>query len=141
MSTQDTIFYSIRRIYNCVSNIIVFYENYLAIKVKYSKPQVPVPTISVTVTSYQCMDCGECFIVRPSLIKHLIYYHEITDTEKYFSENSCFDEKAIMKNRSRLEVKVDKNQCKVCMRRFSNSTDLDTHFRTHGMAFLMRSKK
>lgn len=85
-------------------------------------------------TTYQCMECGNCFVVKLSLTRHLIYFHQVTDTEKYFEENDCFDKEA-SKEHSK------ENQCSVCMREFSDERELNNHFRIHGMAFLQCSMK
>uniref|UniRef100_A0A6P7FD03 Transcriptional repressor CTCFL-like n=1 Tax=Diabrotica virgifera virgifera TaxID=50390 RepID=A0A6P7FD03_DIAVI len=40
---------------------------------------------------YQCMECGECFVVKPTLFKHLRHYHNISDHDYYLKCNDCFD--------------------------------------------------
>lgn len=97
-------------------------------------------------TAYQCMECGECFVVKPSLEKHLLVLHHIENLEQYFKDNDCFDKDAVkeLQENMRLipgEVKgpLEKNQCRVCMQIFSDDKELSKHFRIHGMAFLMRN--
>ncbi|KAL1490512.1 hypothetical protein ABEB36_013194 [Hypothenemus hampei] len=95
-------------------------------------------------TAYQCMECGECFVVKPSLIKHLLHYHNITDSDHYFNNNDCFDHGAINElakvvKAPYMAVNVEENQCRVCMESFDTAQEHDTHFRIHGMAFLMKN--
>ncbi|KAF7282632.1 hypothetical protein GWI33_002230 [Rhynchophorus ferrugineus] len=93
-------------------------------------------------TAYQCMECGECFVVKPSLMKHLTHYHNISNCEKYFKENDCFDEGAVKElakvvKAPYLANNVKENQCRVCMKEFESRELHDKHFRIHGMAFLL----
>lgn len=89
--------------------------------------------------SYQCMECGECFVVRPSLEKHLLAFHKIKNTGKYIAENECCNPKKETVECENEPVK--ENQCKVCKDQFDRATDLAKHFRIHGMAFLKEFKK
>lgn len=86
-------------------------------------------------TSYQCMECGDCFVVKLSLERHLMYFHKIVNVDNYFKENECFDKMASVKE------ELKENQCSVCMQEFSNEPELNNHFRIHGMAFLQCSIK
>lgn len=99
-------------------------------------------------TAYQCMECGECFVVKPSLYKHLLHFHNIYNYESYLKDNDCFDVEAVkeLENVMRLapgESKgpVKENQCRVCLDEFEDSVALNKHFRTHGMAFLLKNLK
>ncbi|XP_068909826.1 zinc finger protein 532-like isoform X1 [Tenebrio molitor] len=99
-------------------------------------------------TAYQCMECGECFVVKPTLVKHLTHYHKITDTNHYFANNDCYDKYAIEKLENQLKLvpgehegPVKENQCTVCLEQFDDSLSLSKHFRIHGMAFLMKKTK
>lgn len=88
---------------------------------------------------YQCMECGECFVVRPSLEKHLHAFHKIKNTDRYITENQCCNP-----NREQVEPEAEilkENQCKVCKDQFERAIDLTKHFRIHGMAFLKEFKK
>ncbi|KAK6630540.1 hypothetical protein RUM43_014525 [Polyplax serrata] len=89
--------------------------------------------------TYQCLECGECFVVRPSLEKHLLAFHKIKNTERYITENErCTPQKEVVEP----EVETLKeNQCKVCRDQFERAIDLTKHFRIHGMAFLKEFKK
>lgn len=91
-------------------------------------------------TSYQCMECGDCFVVKLSLIRHLMYFHKISNSNKYFKENECFDKTAAVAPVA-VEEKLNENQCSVCKQQFSDETEFKIHFRIHGMAFLNSSVK
>lgn len=93
-------------------------------------------------TAYQCMECGECFVVKPSLVKHLTHYHDVRDCDEYFTKNDCFDKGAVMElakvvKAPYLANAVKENQCRVCLEQFQSKEMHDKHFRIHGMAFLM----
>lgn len=99
-------------------------------------------------TCYQCMDCGECFVVKPSLVKHLQFFHKIFDTDRYFEENDCFDRAALKELEEIMKLApgesknpVEENQCRVCLQKFEDELELKKHFRVHGMAFLMHNTK
>lgn len=96
-------------------------------------------------TAYQCMECGECFVVKPSLVKHLQVFHLVADVEKYFDENECYDKEAVRALQENIRMvpgetkePVAENQCKICRQQFSDPLELSKHFRVHGMAFLMK---
>lgn len=88
--------------------------------------------------NHQCMECGECFVVRPSLEKHLHAFHKIKDVHKYIEENECSTPER--PEEAELEP-LKENQCKVCRDQFDSPHDLNKHFRIHGMAFLRQFKK
>ncbi|KAK4881016.1 hypothetical protein RN001_004335 [Aquatica leii] len=98
-------------------------------------------------TAYQCMECGECFVVKPSLEKHLVYYHQISDIDSYFDENECFDKQAVKELEDVMHLApgeskdVAQNQCRVCLLYFDDENELSKHFRTHGMAFILKKSK
>lgn len=99
-------------------------------------------------TAYQCMECGECFLVKPSLVKHLRYFHQIADTDSYLTENECCDQEAVTElvasinrvpaDRDAVIPKepLNENQCRVCRLQCDNEQELNKHFRVHGMAFI-----
>lgn len=99
-------------------------------------------------TSYQCMECGECFVVKPTLIKHLLHFHNVSDYQSYLNENDCYDVNAVkeLENIMRLapgesKEPVKNNQCSVCLAEFEDGATLNTHYRSHGMAFLLKNVK
>lgn len=99
-------------------------------------------------TAYQCMECGECFVVKPSLEKHLLYYHQILNIDDYFELNECFDKQAVKELEDVMHLApgesktpVGENQCRVCLEQFHDDQELAKHFRIHGMAFLLKNSK
>ncbi|XP_045771971.1 zinc finger protein 532-like [Maniola jurtina] len=93
--------------------------------------------------AYQCLECGKCFVVKPSFSTHLLLEHSITNVQEYIDTKPCYNESALLKNRDDLnppiEQPVKENQCRICREQFENSNDLEKHFRVHGMAFLMKN--
>lgn len=92
--------------------------------------------------AYQCMECGQSFVVKPSFSKHLLLEHGIKDTENYITTKKCYNEKALMKYQKDIVASMEplgENQCTICREQFENSEDLEKHFRVHGMAFLMKN--
>lgn len=86
-------------------------------------------------TDIQCLECGECFIVKPTLEKHLIVVHKVKDVHGYFVDNGL----ETVEN-------LEENQCIVCYLKCGTKANYDRHIRTHGMAFValqsrMKEKK
>nr|CAH7723456.1 unnamed protein product [Callosobruchus chinensis] len=102
-------------------------------------------------TAYQCMECGECFVVKPSLMKHLMHFHNISDCEAYVEANDCYDVDAVKELQETVRLgplaskdsdePLKENQCRVCREQFEDSVSLNKHFRIHGMAFLLKNSK
>ncbi|CAG9865506.1 unnamed protein product [Phyllotreta striolata] len=99
-------------------------------------------------TAYQCMECGECFVVKPSLCKHLRHFHGVADGEAYLNENDCYDVGAVKELEDNMRLApgeskepVKENQCRVCLAVFDDAVELKTHYRSHGMAFLLKNVK
>lgn len=93
--------------------------------------------------AYQCMECGQCFVVKPTFSKHLLLEHAVSDVEDYIiNKKQCFNESALskFKNCSANTEPLKENQCKICRDQFNNASDLEKHFRVHGMAFLLKTK-
>lgn len=91
--------------------------------------------------AYQCLECGQSFVVKPSFSTHLLLEHKITDVENYISTKHCYNEHALSKLKQNEEINepICENQCTICREQFDNSEDLQKHFRVHGMAFLMKN--
>lgn len=89
-------------------------------------------------TDFQCLECGWCFIVKPSLEKHLIVVHKIRerDLKEYFRENGVPSGDDKEEERSLVE-----NQCEVCYMECGSKQIYDKHIRTHGMAFVAMQSK
>ena len=92
--------------------------------------------------AYQCKECGQSFVVKPSFSKHLLLEHNITDIDEYIKEKQCYNENALIKYQNSDIISNEplrENQCKICREDFELPEDLAKHFRTHGMAFLMKN--
>lgn len=93
--------------------------------------------------AYQCMECGQCFVVKPTFSKHLLLEHGITDVEDYIiNKKQCYNESAlsVYQHDSVDNEQLKENQCKICREQFDHPSELEKHFRVHGMAFLMKTK-
>ena len=109
--------------------------------------------------TYQCFECGLCFAVLPSLRKHLFMVHKVKDFDSYMAENEIEeptvledndvdiirepqpDKREEMEESSEEEPSGDPLECKVCYRSFDNEKILKSHMRTHGMAFIKKSRR
>ncbi|XP_070527680.1 uncharacterized protein [Cardiocondyla obscurior] len=81
-----------------------------------------------------CLECGENFVVAPSLQMHLKAFHGIDDPINYMNQNPSY-----APNDSDLQTEgkpTVANQCYVCMAVFEDKAAVDKHLRVHGMAFL-----
>lgn len=86
-----------------------------------------------------CLECGENFVVAPSLQMHLKAFHGIEDPTSYMSQNPSYalDANNDLEAEGRTTVA---NQCYVCMAVFEDKAAVDKHLRVHGMAFLNRKR-
>ncbi|XP_035219980.1 zinc finger protein 532-like [Stegodyphus dumicola] len=89
-------------------------------------------------SSYQCQECAACYIVEPTLLKHLLVVHKIDDPKKYVAEEGTnylpeVENPTEISTRNALE-------CSVCFTTFPNEIALKTHLRSHGMAFIQATK-
>ncbi|XP_076239300.1 uncharacterized protein LOC143182277 [Calliopsis andreniformis] len=86
-----------------------------------------------------CLECGENFVVAPSLQMHLKAFHGIEDPITYMAQNTSYAPDSI--DDFEIEGKaIEANQCHVCMAVFENKAAVDKHLRVHGMAFLNRKR-
>ncbi|OAD55222.1 hypothetical protein WN48_04979 [Eufriesea mexicana] len=86
-----------------------------------------------------CLECGDNFVVAPSLQMHLKAFHGIEDPIIYMSQNTSY----APDNVDDLETggkSIEANQCHVCMAVFEDKAAVDKHLRVHGMAFLNRKR-
>ncbi|XP_056330863.1 zinc finger protein 687a [Danio aesculapii] len=104
----------------------------------------------------QCQQCGACFASSSSLSRHLFISHRVRDSPSDHAEAALHTCTTSMASDSAgaggspgsplsvvgglLEDGEGKHICKVCGRYFSKPADLNTHFRTHGMAFITAYK-
>jgi len=86
-----------------------------------------------------CLECGENFVVAPSLQMHLKAFHGIEDPIIYMSQNPSYapDNDGDSEAEGRTTVA---NQCHVCKAVFEDKAAVDKHLRVHGMAFLNRKR-
>lgn len=104
-------------------------------------------------SAFQCMECGMCFVAKPSLEKHLFISHRIKNAEAYLQNNNCCvspakgDEMEDTSQHKESSPPLEdfspdlvENQCRVCRKIFDTAFQLSKHFRTHGMAFLLMKK-
>ncbi|GAA6220670.1 zinc finger protein 687a-like isoform X1 [Lates japonicus] len=107
----------------------------------------------------QCLQCGACFTSTSSLSRHRFITHKVrdafTDNQQALSmhpapspgnsrnhdDKGSLDCSAPASPSSQSSIAQGKEEegtlaCKVCGKHFEKATDLNTHFRTHGMAFI-----
>ncbi|XP_047238744.1 zinc finger protein 687b isoform X2 [Girardinichthys multiradiatus] len=96
--------------------------------------------------AFQCLQCGVCFASAGSLSRHRFITHRVRDTQSDAERGaprapgSPSNSPGAASPLAHLEDGDGNLGCKVCGRRFDKATDLNTHFRTHGMAFLTAHK-
>ncbi|XP_026824498.1 uncharacterized protein LOC105281378 isoform X1 [Ooceraea biroi] len=86
-----------------------------------------------------CLECGENFVVAPSLQMHLKAFHGIEDPIIYMSQNPSYAPDTDGDSEAAGKTTVA-NQCHVCMAVFEDKAAVDKHLRVHGMAFLNRKR-
>ena len=110
----------------------------------------------------QCIECGLCFMVIPSLKKHLFMVHKVRDFDAYFLEHNIEDVKEPEDSDSGAEtadsiqteelISVDDEpeseedtgnplECKVCYKTFDTDHAMKSHMRNHGMAFIKKTRR
>ncbi|XP_052358560.1 zinc finger protein 687a-like [Oncorhynchus keta] len=118
--------------------------------------------------SLQCLQCGACFASAPSLSRHRFISHRVRDTppdnHSRHGHNDCSLTPSPGKGGNHGdgsprggslpgspsssshpptplgEDGEGRVGCRVCGKRFEKVSDLNTHFRTHGMAFITARK-
>ncbi|XP_030625085.1 zinc finger protein 532 isoform X4 [Chanos chanos] len=89
-------------------------------------------------SSYQCRECGLCYTSHHSLARHLFIVHKMKEPQGLGRHNGQQEN-----NPTPEEGPADgipETKCKVCAKTFETEGALNTHMRTHGMAFI-KSKR
>lgn len=107
----------------------------------------------------QCLQCGACFTSTSSLSRHRFIIHKVRDASadnqqsvsvhpasspgnsRNHDDKSSLDGSAPASPSSQSSIAQGMEEdgtlaCKVCGKQFEKASDLNTHFRTHGMAFI-----
>ncbi|XP_063815460.1 zinc finger protein 532 [Pseudophryne corroboree] len=95
-------------------------------------------------SSYQCQECGLCYTSHVSLSRHLFIVHKLKEPQASAKQNGSGEDNQ-QENELRVGSKAVGNAtsdktCKVCAKTFETEAALNTHMRTHGMAFI-KSKR
>ncbi|XP_029023839.1 zinc finger protein 687b isoform X2 [Betta splendens] len=104
-----------------------------------------IPQHRADTASFQCLQCGVCFASAGSLSRHRFITHRVRDAQGDAERGTprahgSPDGSPAASPQALGEDGEGNLGCKVCGRRFDKATDLNTHFRTHGMAFLTAHK-
>ncbi|XP_060917320.1 zinc finger protein 532 [Labrus mixtus] len=97
-------------------------------------------------SSYQCRECGFCYTSRRSMARHLFIVHRLKEPQGLARYNGRGKEDDESQRENQLDVTDENNdgtpntKCKVCGKKFETEGNLNTHMRTHGMAFI-KSKR
>ncbi|XP_066470514.1 zinc finger protein 532 isoform X2 [Tiliqua scincoides] len=95
-------------------------------------------------SSYQCRECGLCYTSHVSLSRHLFIVHKLKEPQPVSKQNGSGEDNQQENKPSREEEPSDDTvsdrKCKVCAKTFETEAALNTHMRTHGMAFI-KSKR
>uniref|UniRef100_A0A673LDV5 Zinc finger protein 687-like n=1 Tax=Sinocyclocheilus rhinocerous TaxID=307959 RepID=A0A673LDV5_9TELE len=88
----------------------------------------------------QCLQCGACFASAGSLSRHKFITHRLRQGQ-HDNRAGNASPGASPQDGSPSSPKAGEEgeggvSCRVCGRRFDKASDLNTHFRTHGMAFI-----
>lgn len=95
-------------------------------------------------SSYQCRECGLCYTSHVSLSRHLFIVHKLKEPQPVSKQNGSREDNQ-QENKPNHEDELSDNtvldrRCKVCAKTFETEAALNTHMRTHGMAFI-KSKR
>ncbi|XP_033980729.1 zinc finger protein 687b isoform X2 [Trematomus bernacchii] len=104
-----------------------------------------IPQHRADTASFQCLQCGVCFASAGSLSRHRFIAHRVRDNQGDADRgppraHGSPDGSPDGSPQAQGEDGDGNMSCKVCGRRFDKASDLNTHFRTHGMAFLTAHK-
>ncbi|XP_059214265.1 zinc finger protein 532 isoform X2 [Centropristis striata] len=93
-------------------------------------------------SSYQCQECGLCYTSHRSLARHLFIVHRLKEPQGLgrFNGRGKDDDESQRENQLDVSDGTPNTKCKVCGKMFETEGNLNTHMRTHGMAFI-KSKR
>ncbi|XP_051019416.1 zinc finger protein 532 isoform X2 [Acomys russatus] len=95
-------------------------------------------------SSYQCRECGLCYTSHVSLSRHLFIVHKLKEPQPVSKQNGAGEDSQQESKPSpedeAAEGAASDRKCKVCAKTFETEAALNTHMRTHGMAFI-KSKR
>ncbi|XP_043922094.1 zinc finger protein 532 [Protopterus annectens] len=95
-------------------------------------------------SSHQCRECGLCYTSHVSLSRHLFIVHKLKEPQPASKQNGTHgdsqQENKAEENAEAADPLSPDKTCKVCARTFETEAALNTHMRTHGMAFI-KSKR
>ncbi|XP_061783323.1 zinc finger protein 532 [Nerophis lumbriciformis] len=91
-------------------------------------------------SSYQCQECGLCYTSLRSKSRHLFIVHRLKEPQCFARYRGKDDNENQRENLMEVTAQDDdgmsKTKCKVCGKQFETEGNLNTHMRTHGMAFI-----
>ncbi|KAK2819267.1 hypothetical protein Q5P01_024828 [Channa striata] len=93
-------------------------------------------------SSYQCQECGFCYTSHRSLARHLFIVHRLKEPQGLARYNGRGKDDDESQRENQQNVTDENNdgtpntKCKVCGKMFETEGHLNTHMRTHGMAFI-----
>ncbi|KAJ8000324.1 hypothetical protein DPEC_G00203650 [Dallia pectoralis] len=104
-----------------------------------------IPQHRVDAASFQCLQCGVCFASAGSLGRHRFITHRVRDPHGDSERRpACAPPSSGDGSPSSSPQKGEDGEgslcCRVCSRHFDRASDLSTHLRTHGMAFIASHK-
>ncbi|XP_019905750.2 zinc finger protein 687b isoform X2 [Esox lucius] len=104
-----------------------------------------IPQHRADAASFQCLQCGVCFASAGSLGRHRFITHRVRDPQGDSERRPArAPPSSVDGSPSSSPQKGEEGEgslcCRVCSRHFDRASDLSTHLRTHGMAFIAAQK-
>uniref|UniRef100_UPI0037E83F41 zinc finger protein 532 n=1 Tax=Semicossyphus pulcher TaxID=241346 RepID=UPI0037E83F41 len=93
-------------------------------------------------SSFQCRECGLCYTSPRSMARHLFIVHRLKEPQALARYNGRGKDDDENQRENQMDVTDENNdgtpntKCKVCGKMFETEGNLNTHMRTHGMAFI-----
>ncbi|XP_041738744.1 zinc finger protein 687b isoform X2 [Coregonus clupeaformis] len=102
-----------------------------------------IPQHRADAASFQCLQCGVCFASAGSLGRHRFITHRVRDPQgesNHRPPRTPSSPDGLPSSPQEGEDGKGSMSCRVCSRHFDRASDLNTHLRTHGMAFISAHK-